>query len=229
MKFTPGIAIGSASGSLGGTTFSRNRFGMYTRTRAVPVNPDTSYQQNVRGHLAAASQGWGALTVAQQLAWKAWAQTHPVIDTLGQSQILTGHLAYIKCNLQLRLSGDTEITEPPVVGAPDALLTSSASIDIGVGGTSLTFTATPLGADERLIIRAAVVNSPGVSYVTNLLKEIVRTDKAQATGYDFESDLAARFGTLSVGQNVELRCQVLDTTTGLLSSVISARTAIVST
>src|SRR4051812_21389133 len=58
-----------SSGSQAGTTASRNRFGQYYRTRATPVNVNSTQQGVVRSRMAANSSAWRALTGAQRAGW----------------------------------------------------------------------------------------------------------------------------------------------------------------
>lgn len=99
MKFTSQI-IAAASGSMGGTTFSRNRFGQYTRARAVPVNPQSAFQNVVRNALSQLVTSWTeVLTQAQRDAWDTYGQNVPVVDALGNSRNLAGQNWYIACNV----------------------------------------------------------------------------------------------------------------------------------
>jgi len=229
MKYTPGIAIGSASGSIGGTVFSRNRYGPYTRVRAIPVNPNTLAQQNARSRFSTFSQAWQILTAPQQLAWKNWAAENPVINTLGQQQQLTGHSAYVGLNTRLAQAGDTAIDLPPLSPAPVSLVTLTATWDIGAGDFQLVFTATPLAADDRLWVQAAVVNSAGITYIKNRLRVVVITAKNQASLLDTETNIEAVFGSLSAGQIVHIWASVFDSATGLLSVPLSVSGTVVST
>lgn len=216
-KIEYGQIVAAASGSVAGMTFSRNRYGAYMRNKAIPVNPDTPHQQSARAALAAISQNWRGLTAAQRLQWQTWAQINPFIDSLGNAQVLQGNAAYIKLNALLAASGNVWITAPPVADAPDALVTVAVTPDATLGTCSIAFTATPLDADDLLVIRAAVLNSIGVNYVSNLYKLVEFSAKAQASPIDIFTNLTLRFGTLIVGQVVHVRLQVLDTATGLTS------------
>jgi len=229
MKFTPGIAIGAASGSIGGTTFSRNRYGAYTRTRAIPVNPNTLAQQNARSRLSTYSANWQVLTASQQLAWKSWANQNPITNTLGAQQVLSGQAAYVGINTRLAQAGDVAISVPPLTPAPTSLVTLTATWDIGAGDFELVFTATPLAADDRLWVQAAVVSSAGINYIKNLLRVVVISAKAQATGLDTQTDIEAVFGGLQVGQIVHVWASVFDSATGLLSVPLSVKGTVVTT
>lgn len=229
MKFTPGPTIAAASGSIGGTVFSRNRYGAYTRNRSIPVSPDTQYQQAAKQYLAQASQNWRALTDAQRLQWATWAASNPVTDNLGQSQILQGNSAYVMLATRMLQAGQSLPTAPPADAAPAAFTAFSSTWDIGAGTTSLTFAATPLGASERLWMYAAVTNSPARTYIKNLRKLVTISNTAQATGFDWQANVETRFGTLVAGQVVVLEGAVLDQTTGLISAFRRASGVIVST
>lgn len=228
-KFTPGPAIAAASGSVGGTTFSRNRSGMYMRRRAIPTNPSTSYQDQIRALFAANSQAWSGLTDAQRSAWTNYARQTPVLNALGNSFTRSGHQAYCALNTRLALIGSATISTPPISNAPDALTSYTQTFDIGAGAFAATFTPTPIGANNRLFILACVINSAGISYVKNRLRYIGVSAANQATGYDAQSQLESRLGALTVGQVVHFRLHVVNDDTGLLSPGQSAFGAVVST
>lgn len=228
-KFTPGAMTGRISGSLGSTVFSHNRNGPYMRTRSVPVKATTNPATDAKARLATYSSAWAALTAAQQEAWRQFAQSVPVIDTLGQPQIMTGHQAYVGLNTRLQLAGDTALSLPPTGVGPTALTTLSLAADIGAGAFEITFAATPLGAGVRLWSRVAVVTSAGVQYIQNLLKLVDVSAAAQATGLDIQTEIEARFGTLQVGAVIHLLCSTFDGATGLLSAPLRTSAVVTTT
>jgi len=216
-KVTYGPIVGQASGSVGATVFSRNRYGTYARRRAIPTISTTVDAINAKARLSGASQAWGAITPEQRLAWVNWALANPITDVLGVQQALTGHAAFTGNYARMNRAGDTELEDPPVVGAPAALLTMTATFDIGAGTSVVTFTPTPLGTDHRLWLQAAVVNSASINYVQNLLRLVHVSAKDLATDYDYQAVVEAKFGALQVGQKVVLLASVFDGATGLLS------------
>lgn len=217
MKITPGPLAGAMSGSLGATVASHNRYGAYFRNRAIPVISTTTFAVNAKAHLGGASSDWGGLTDAQRLAWDAYAQETPIIDSLGAKRILTGHASFVGLNSRIARDGGTAITDPPLTQLPGAIITTTLSLDIGTGTFDITFTPTPLSAGIKLWLRCAVVNSAGINYVQNLLKQVSITAAAQASPYDFQADLALRFGTLFVGQKVVVFAHTYDSVSGQLS------------
>lgn len=225
----PGGIVGQISGRVGGDVYSSNRYGRYVRNGSIPITSTTTEAINAKGRLATVSQAWQGLTAAQRAAWASWAQTNPVVNRLGDSVVLTGHAAFVKCNTVLYYLGAAQIDDPPLSTAPVPLVTLTQSCDIGAGTFDLTYTATPLAADEYLYIRTAVVDSHAINYVQNLLKLVGVSAAAQASPFDHQTLVEGRFGTLQVGQRVHTEVSVVSDDTGLVSAPLKAVTTVVST
>ncbi len=228
-KITPGPLIGAISGSIGGATYSKNRYGLYIRNRSIPVNPGTTYQLEQRATISSMSKSWGLLTDAGRQAWKTWCQNNPVMDVLGNAQVLTGHAAFVRLNTRLYNAGETPLTAPPATSGALAFSAFSATFDIGAGDFAVTFAPTPVGAANRIVFWAAVVSSSGISYVNNLWKQVFITARNVATGVDLQANIEERFGTLQVGQVVHIKGVILNTTTGLVSGPALTHGAVVTT
>ena len=229
MKFLAGGLAGAPSGSLGGLTASHNRYGYYYRARVIPTKVVNENTLTARARLVDASQHWGTLSAAEQMAWATYAESAPITDRLGSKQVLTGHAAYVQLNARILVGGGTMIDAPPVSAAPPALLTMVTTFDIGIGTSLITFTACPLAANHCLYVQGAVLLNPGQAYFKNRLKLIYVSTAALAAAYDYEADMGARFGPLAVGQRVVLLASVLDNTTGLISPPYIDQGTIVST
>ncbi len=229
MIFTPGIAVSQLSGSVGGTTASRNRGGAYFRNRAIPTNPSSPAQESVRAIMASQSQSWGDRTDAQRAAWKSWAVQNPVTYALGNSISLSGHQAYVQINSRLDLIDNATLLVPPVINAPLALDTLTLAADIGAGNVVLTFSASPLAADTVLWIEAAIVNSAGIDYVRNLFRFIGISPTAQTTAYDIETIFTTKFGAPIVGQTMHVRVATFHVPSGLKSVPLTSSAVVVST
>lgn len=228
MIFSPGIAVGALSGSIGGTTASHNKGGPYFRTRAMPTNPSSAAQQSVRADLATISGDWQNLTGAQRLAWDEWGRQNPIKNALGQSILKSGHQSYVGLNTRILLASGTPISVPPVVARPDGFLTVVQAGDIGAGNVDLTFTAA-LVSGNQVMLRGAVTDSAGISYVKNLLKFIAFSAVDQASPWDNESAIIAVLGTLIVGQTLHIEAAQFDPANGQVSTPVRSDVVIVST
>lgn len=109
-----GAMIADASGSIGGTVFSRNRGGSYVRNRTTPLNPQTTFQSSVRSAFANLATRFATiLTDFQREAWRAYGEIVPVPNALGDDRFLTGLQHYIRSNSLLSLAGGTIVDDPP--------------------------------------------------------------------------------------------------------------------
>lgn len=225
-----GAVVGEASGSLGTTVFSHNRYGSYARLRAVPTKATSLYATLAKGILTSASKQWGQLTSAQRKAWQTWAQSNPIVDRLGDKRILSGQAAVTRLNSNTLNTSGNFITDPPASAAPGPIESITATYDIGAGTFALAFTPTPLAATEYLYVWCAVTNSPGVTYVENLYKLVFVGAAATASPVaSIQAAIEARFGTLQEGQQVFYKLQVVDGATGLVSGFLPAQGVVVST
>lgn len=152
MKFTPGPLGADFSGSIGSTTASRNRFGPYLRTKAIPINPNTVRQQTVRAEFATMVNLWtNTLTQAERDAWDLWAANTTILGKDGSPINITGQNAYIRVNVIRRQIGQPRVDIAPIIfnnGNPvtdfiaiDGLESGELQIDLvgtGMNGTIVT-------------------------------------------------------------------------------------------
>lgn len=229
MKFISGPIMGLASGKLGSIVFTHGRYGQSARTRVKPVGVTSSFTEAVRNNMTTTSRAWAALTEAQKLTWNTWAQNNPITDRLGQKQVLAGHAAYNQINGRRLLYPGTQLSVPPIGGNPASLLTAAVTYDIGAGGVTIETTPNPLTANTIQWVEAAVVNSAGTRYTSNLRKWIGVNPNGFVNPFDIKSMVEARFGTLAVGQILSLWIYSYDYSTGLISAPLYKSGTIVTT
>lgn len=186
------------SGSQAGTTASRNRYGQYNRTRAMPTQPRSAAQVQVRAWLAAVSQAWGSLTDAQRAAWNAFATAHPITDSLGQTIALTGHAMFVSRNVTMLQAGyaiQNAVPDGTSIDAPDvnvgtgtaAGLSLRVTVAVPVDTTIVAYASPPLSAGRAFNGDFRVVN---VAVGTNAANQVILT----------ADQLTTKYGTLSAGQ-----------------------------
>jgi len=225
----PGGLVGQISGRLGGDVFSHNRYGQYVRSGTNPVTSTTPYALAAKARMTTTSQGWQSLSAALKLAWNAWASTNPTINRLGESIHLTGHAAYVSINTRLLACAVAGITAPPIEPAPAPLLTLTLAADIGPGDFEFAYTATPLAAADYLWINACVLDSTGINYVANYLRLVGVSAAEQASPFDPQTLIEARFGSVAVDQIIVATVSVFDSLTGQLSAPLRCQATVVDT
>ena len=112
MKFKSAL-LTQASGSIGGLTFSHNQGGLYTRARSIPTNPASSRQQIVRNAMPSAQVAWRALTESVRTEWRNYAQGTPIVNSLGDSIILSNLAMFLRQYVSRAQNGVAQITTAP--------------------------------------------------------------------------------------------------------------------
>lgn len=119
-----GDIVSSMAGSVGSSTYSRNRYGQYKKSKPNPVNPRTARQVAVRSVFASVVGMWQTLTAAQRTAWKLFADS--VILSPGSNR-LDAMPEFVRCNTARATAGLTLVSAAPTsfVNAtpPDAVTT----------------------------------------------------------------------------------------------------------
>lgn len=168
VKFGGGVS--DIRGSIGGTVFSRNSSGAYMREKVSPVNPNTPRQSVVRGRLTLLSKFWQTLNSGLRIAWKNFANQHPVTNAFGAQVTLSGSLMFNRVNgVVLNLGGTILSTPPPNFDIPDVVVT-----EIVTNGTAREFVSgfevVPATAGLFFQVSIAGPHSPGKEFVKNLLR-----------------------------------------------------------
>jgi hypothetical protein len=169
MKIVAYEGSSEASGSQGGITVSRNRWGMYIRPRRVPVNPSSSRQQLVRSLLANLTSNWDTgLTPAQRAAWSLYGENVAMKDVFGRTIYLTGLNHYVRSNVALQQAGLTRVDDGPTIfDLPESDPTLSIAAAEASSELTITYDDTRDWCDEdggALIITCGAPQNPTINY-----------------------------------------------------------------
>lgn len=168
MLFTSQILTG-ASGSIGGLTASRNAGGPYFRARAVPINPNTTLQNDVRATIADLSNRWSnVLTKVERDAWTLYADNVPLTGPLGAERTVSGLAMYVRGNLSRGQAALIRADAAPVIFDTGDF---SPVTDVIIVGQTVTFvfTNTDDWANEdeaAMLVYIGRPQNPGVNYFT---------------------------------------------------------------
>lgn len=153
-----------ASGSVAGNTYSRNKGGMYVRSRSLVVTPKTAAQQGAQNAIKTLSSRWQTITAAQRLAWTIYAQNVPMLNKLGESRIIPPLSMYVRSNSpRLQAIGASAIIDAGPTTFSLAVLTTPVPSVVNPAAVSITFTNTDLWATTTggfLIIQISKPVSP---------------------------------------------------------------------
>jgi len=178
--FKSGI-ITQGSGSIGGTTLSHNRGGMYMRARTIPVNPDTSFQNVVRAQLANLVNRWAnTLTSVQRDAWNTYALNTPLTGPLGDPRNVGGIGMYIRGNVPRAVAGLPLVDAGPTIFdtggfTPVTAPTATDASDL----LGFAYTAADAWANEddaAMLIFGSRPQNPGINYFTGPYRYAAKID-----------------------------------------------------
>ncbi len=193
------LLIEPRSGSYQGLTSSRNRFGQYVRTRATPVNPNTTTQATVRARQSNNAAAWRVLTDAQRAGWASLGSSMVRTDSLGQSYNLTGFQAYCSVNNLNLAAGNSVVAAAPALTDPGTLL--SITLTLSSVAFSVAYTATPLGAGVRAFFFASPQRSAGRNFESDY-RLISVTAAAAASPANILTAYTAKFGAPVTGGRI---------------------------
>lgn len=196
-KFTPGAIVSEVRGTIAATTYSKNKGGAILRNRVTPINRRSTNQTQRRQILAALASAWRSLSQANRDSWNNASPNFPQSDNLGQTIFLTGEQLYVRCNANLILTGNAQITSAPAPTSFDVLAFTSLTATADDGAISLAFTPTvPTGFE--MVVRATPPISPGVSFVPQSKFRFLSSIAPAATSpQDIAAAYAAVFGAIT--------------------------------
>jgi hypothetical protein len=199
-------------GSVNGVTYARNRFGLYARAKASPVQPRTPAQSERRAQLTTLSQRWRTLSEGIRAEWRALADELTRSDALGLTYRLTGLQAYLQFNLwRALLRIPIQDNAPAQLDAPSPISISSVNVDPGDELLAIAFTPTPYAG--AIAIWATAPFSRGINFVAPSRYRIVAIVRPSAFGgtitspQSFGDEYVAKFG-IPLGELVGKRIAV---------------------
>jgi len=203
-KVVFGNGVSSISGSIAGNTYSRNRFGPYIRTRALPVNPNTAAQQLARSRFSTVSAQWRQLTEGQRATWEVAGTELFNSNPLGFPAPLSGAQAFAAYNNINLLIGNSITTTAPAVDKSAEI--TAAVLTLDTGGPALVELDSITGeaiTDNPILVYASAPVSAGRSFFRKSDYRFIGSLNENAQPFDLTTEYAALFGSITsalVGQ-----------------------------
>ena len=220
VKILPGALVGDYSGSLGSTTFSRNKGGAYMKNKSIPVNTITPARTAVRQGLAGISSGWRILSDASRNAWANFAASLPKVGVFGLPKLLSGHQMYVSCNQNLLKVSEAVISVPGAVPT----ITSEASVTVaaaaGAGTMTLSF-PTAIAATEKIYVSMSAPLSAGLTAPKNVFKSVAVLDDLDVAPFNIKAAYESLYGpgwSSAAGNKIFTKISVVDTLSGLTNT-----------
>ena len=206
-------------GSIGSTTYGRNRAGNFARERKTPVNPNTARQQQARAQMLPINTRWKNLTNGQRLNWMAaaesseWART----NRFGRRYQPSGYQLFMQLNLQLAYFLIQVNDVPPKAIFPSVVPTSFVtSADSPRMDLIVNFSASSFSTDFRLLVFATDNLSLGImKSKPQYFRWIGHFSSADLSpNLNFKFGWANAFGLQSTPQRVFCKLYLVSTISG---------------
>ena len=191
------------SGKLGVFVSQGGRCGQSRRILAIPTNPRTEEQLNIRQMLGSTAHNWKTITETQRLAWNAAAKLIQSQPRLGQSGPLTGLQLYVRVNFNLTLVGEPAVADPPVAPTFDANIIQSLELTNVSNVRSIKLVCSG-SSDAFNLVWATPPQSAG-RYAVNDFNYLGELPEVVSGKADITSLYSAKFGLPAVGQKVYIR------------------------
>jgi len=203
-KFISHIVTG-ASGSVGGTTYAKNRNGLYLRAKTAPSQPRSAAQDNVRASFTGSAQAWRGLTEAQRAGWHALGAQVTTTDALGQSSTLTGSQMHLALNGVLATTGASPISDAPsqpgVIAALPTITLEAARVGTASGAFSLFVRSAAYAGKVQVYATPAV--SAGRNYFgKSSFRLLTVVDGLTNGGTPLTEAYVAKYGSSALGAKI---------------------------
>lgn len=222
-KIKWGAIVVDGRGKLGGHVFTKTRSGATMRTKVTPVNPQSTAQASARSRLGGNSQAWANLTEAQRIAWNVKATEITKTNIFGDSYSPTGKNYFTSVNNNLLLIG-----EPAIVDAPTNIelpFIVSMSLVATANTNSLAITVDFSGEKDNstLVVESTAMFSAGKFNFDGSYRKIMHlaaddSPMSVVAGASY----VAKFGNMTVGKKIAVRCYFVNQNTGQASPKFSA-------
>jgi len=216
-KFTPGAIVSEIRNKIAATVFTKNKAGASIRNRVTPINRRSPNQTNRRQILASLSAQWRGLTQAERNSWNNAGPSYPQTDNLGQTIFLTGEQLFVRCNANLLLIGQPQVTSAPTPTSFDVLSFTSLTATADDGVLSLAFTPT-VPAGYEMVVRATAPVSPGKSFIADSAFRFIKSISPAATSPQaISAEYANVFGSIenAADQKVFVEMFLVEQSSGL--------------
>ena len=214
MKIVFGLVVTDGVNSLGGQTVSKNHYGRFVRTKVTPTLVQNSYTAGRRNKFLYFTQKWADLSQANRDLWNAATGDYEFTDSLGNPYNPTGKNLYVSLNLNVFTVTGVELAAPPTKVIPTEDLTFTFNALTSAGAVSITFDEAPTDTDTDIAIYATESMSPGIKYVSTMLRLIGVFAVSGAAGYDIATEYIAKFGNPVINKKIFISAKEIHSTSG---------------
>jgi len=207
-----GAGIVDMRGSIGGTTFARNKSGAFARARTKPIDPSSAFQTAIRSVISQLVGRWkDTVTAAQRTVWNSYGAAVPMVNRLGETINLTGFNHYIRSNSARQQCGLAVVDDgPTVLSIPGQDPTMALTVSEASNELSIAFDDTmdwPNESGAGLIILGSPEQRPTINFFKAPFRLADSIDGDDTTAPTSPTSLASPF-TLHADNKVFVQARI---------------------
>jgi hypothetical protein len=217
MKAKFGAIVTDGRGKLGGSVFSKNRYGLYEKTKVTPLNTPSAYKSIIKNNHKTVVSAWSNLTDAERQSWNSGTYNFPQKNTFSDTCYLSGYALFLKLNLNRLLLSQSLLHNCPTVKGISNII--SASFEARYIDNTLILTYSPLcPAGFIYKVHATPPVSAGISYSNRRFKLIGLIQSTDISPLDLSAWYLTRYPEISpVGSKIFLKITPIEIATGIES------------
>lgn len=205
VKIKTGSLVSIIRGSIGSTTYSRNRAGDFARTRVIPNNPKTARQGEVRSNFVYVQRQWATLSQQDQDTWINAAKGRQFPQRkkkVGDFQEISGFNLFCMFNFNRRNIGLPILGDYTGDGLTDPAIPVSVTWYSSISSLVLVLDVAPI-YNSYLVIFSTGNLPKALSNYDGKYKEIVAvTLSVGSQYYNLTYDFEEKFGTFDPSKPV---------------------------
>lgn len=206
---------GKLSGRADGNVYMRNN---RVRGMVVPALVQNDATSTQRSNFSTLSSAWNSLTEGQRKSWNVIGG-YFYIDRFGNQKILAGKALFVALNRALFNIGVAQINTAPIPRAVIGSATLSITIDDSTPELILTFTPTPIPADNRWEVFATAPQSAGTFTPSQSAYRLITVlATGSVSGVDVYTDYSTKFGAPPIGSKVFVKVVGVNSISGQQSA-----------
>ena len=209
------------SGSIGGLTIQRNKYGISLRTKPLPIFKQSDAQYNIRSKISYLQKEWQALTDAKRLQWNRF------LDFSGQginndrSVKMSGHSLYLKWQLFQLISNAPLVVNITYNPMPEIALPSGLEIDGAYH--FLNFDASIVAEEYFFSFMCTNPRNPSEAFNKRGLRYMLITHNS-GTQFDIKAPYLAAFGAnFAVSDTIHWQIQYYHITSPVFSGKFTGK------
>jgi photosystem II stability/assembly factor-like uncharacterized protein len=222
MKAKFGAIVTDGRGKLGGSVFSKNRYGLYEKSKVTPINTPSAYKSIIKNNHKTVVSAWSNLTDAERQSWNSGTYNFPQKNTFSDTCYLSGYALFLKLNLNRLILSQSLINVCPVKYLSVNIVSINISIRNDIPFLYISFSPNiPAGFAYKLYATASL--SPGINYSNRRFKLIGIIQPTSSSTIDITSIYNSRYGSIgSTGQKIFIKLIPVEIASGIEMQSLSA-------